>query len=83
MTEMIREKVQIIFRDVFDDDTLVIRDSSNASEISEWDSLMHINLIAAIEQEFDIKFSVSEVTNLKNVGEIIEAVAKKCYGSNI
>ena len=56
---MNREKVYEIllpvFRDVFDDRKIKISDSTTSRDIMGWDSLVHINLIAAIEDEFDIK----------------------------
>jgi len=71
------EKVQQIFRDVFDNQKLTIVDSSTAESIDDWDSLNHINLIVGIEKEFDIKFSLNEVTALKDVGEMINLINHK------
>ena len=64
--EYIAEKVQMIFRDVFDDDELIITDATNSDDIEDWDSLEHINLVAAVEKEFDIKFSMGQVVTMKN-----------------
>jgi len=50
--EEVFEKVTDIFRDVFDDDELVISDATNADEIEDWDSLEHISLIVSMEKEF-------------------------------
>ena len=49
------EKLNNVFRDVFDDDTITVSDNTTASDIDGWDSLMHITLISAVEDEFDIK----------------------------
>ena len=46
----IMEKVTSVFRDVFDDEELVITDSTTAADIEDWDSLTHITLISAIEE---------------------------------
>ena len=70
-------KVQDIFRDIFDDQTLVIKDSTNSSEIEDWDSLNHINLVVAIEKEFGIKFTFEELAVLKDVGSMVNLMMKK------
>ena len=54
----------------------VVRDSS-AATVSGWDSLAHINLVSAIEQEFGIRFALGELEELKNVGEMIDLMEKK------
>ena len=73
----IMEKVQRIFREVFDDDTLVIEDSTNSSDIEDWDSLEHITLVVSMEKEFGLKFDLKEVNELANVGEMVELIASK------
>ena len=75
--ERMFSKVQEIFRDIFDEDDLVITDSTNSDEIEDWDSLNHINLVSAIEQEFGIKFTLIELISLKNVGEMIDLMTLK------
>lgn len=65
-----------VFKEVFDDNTIMIKDETTAKDIEDWDSLEHINLILAVEQCFGIKFSMLEVTQIKNVGEMIDII---CY----
>lgn len=69
--------VQEIFRDIFDDDDLVIERSSNSDSIGEWDSLAHINLVTAVEKEFKVKFALGELMSLKDVGDMIDLIATK------
>ena len=73
----IMEKVQRIFREVFDDDTLVIEDSTNSSDIEDWDSLEHISLIISMEKEFGLKFDIKEVNKLENVGQMVDMIRSK------
>ena len=73
----IMEKVQTIFRDVFDDDTLIITDSTNSSDIEDWDSLEHITLVVSMEKEFSLSFDLKEVNKLANVGEMVDLLASK------
>ena len=68
----VMERLTGVFRDVFDDDSIVITDQTTANDIEEWDSLEHINLIDAVEQEFHMQFQMKEVSGMKNVGEMAE-----------
>jgi acyl carrier protein len=71
------EETQDIFRDIFDEDDLVITDETNADHIEDWDSLNHINLVTAIEKSLDIHFALGELEGLKNVGDMIDLIIKK------
>ena len=75
--EEIMEKVNGIFRDVFDDDTLVITDETNSDDIEDWDSLEHISLIISMEKEFNLKFDIKEVNKLENVGQMVDMIRNK------
>ena len=70
-------KVQDIFQDIFDDENLLIQDSTNSDDIEDWDSLNHINLVSAIEQEFKIRFALGELQTLKDVGAMIDLMIDK------
>lgn len=75
--EQILADVQDIFRDVFDEEDLVIKDETNADDIEDWDSLAQVRLTVAIEKKFGIKFDFGELTALHNVGEMLELIGKK------
>jgi acyl carrier protein len=79
--EQLRTEMQEVFRDVFDDEGIVLRDETTAADIDGWDSLMHINLIIAVERRFGIKFATAEISSLKaddqNVGTFLRLVAGK------
>lgn len=76
--DAIMEKLTQIFRDVFDDDEITISAEITAQDIEGWDSISNIQLLVAIEQAFrGIKFSTGEVANMKNVGEMVDAVRRK------
>jgi acyl carrier protein len=64
-------------RKVFDDATLAVDRTTTAQDVDGWDSLTHINLIVAVEREFKIRFTTSEVQGLKNVGDLIDLIARK------
>ena len=69
--------VQEIFRDIFDNESLIIDLTTNSSDIDDWDSLNHINLVVAIEKEIEIKFNFEELALMKNVGEMLDLILKK------
>ncbi len=73
----ILEQVQTLFRDVFDDDALIITPLTSAKDIEDWDSLTHIQVVTRIEKHFKIRFTVSEVTKLKVVGDLITLIETK------
>ena len=70
--EEVLAKVNEIFREVFEDDSIVVQDATTAADIEDWDSYEHINLINAIEQEFGMKFTMGQVVGMKDVGAMID-----------
>ena len=77
MDDALLAKVQDIFRDVFDDPKLAITPLSSAATVEGWDSLMHINLVSAIERSFRVRFALGELQSLKNVGDLIDLLQTK------
>ena len=75
--EYVYEKMNEIFRNVFDDENIFLTDETNAEDIEDWDSLEQINLIVAIENEFEMMFDMAEVADLANVGEMVDLILSK------
>jgi len=73
----ILEKIQPLFQDILDQNELQISRESSAETIDGWDSLAHINLVSAIELEFDIRFALGELEAMKNVGDMIDLMKTK------
>jgi acyl carrier protein len=65
-----------IFGDVFDDGSIRVTRATTAADVAGWDSLTHIQLIAAIEKHFGVKFKLTEIMKFKNVGDLVDCVAK-------
>jgi acyl carrier protein len=81
----IRSELQDVFRQVFGDDEIVIQDSTTAEDVDGWDSMMHINLIIALEKRFRVKFAAAEIAGLKsegqNVGGLVQLLERKTGGA--
>jgi len=70
-------KLQDIFRDVFDNEDIVLNDSTCAEDIDEWDSLGHVQLVKKIQSEFNITITAREMRSWDDVGEMVNALNKK------
>lgn len=75
--EEVYEKLKEVFCEVFDDEDIVISDTTTADDIEDWDSLEHINLVVATEKKFGIKFNMGEVSKMKNVGEMVDTILQR------
>ena len=76
-TEQIIQDLNLIFRNVLDNDAIVIGNDTRAKDVEEWDSLNHIQLVVEIEKHYKIRFSSSEIQGWQNVGEIANSVGQK------
>jgi acyl carrier protein len=72
----VRERVQAVFADVFDDPEFELRDEMTAADVPDWDSLNHINLIVGIETEFGIQLDGEQIAALANVGDLFRLLAQ-------
>lgn len=75
--EKIRARLNEIFCDVFDDENIEIDEYTTADDIDGWDSLEHITLISAVEKAFKMRFTMKEVSGMKNVGEMIDILVER------
>jgi acyl carrier protein len=69
-----------IFRDTFEDETIIVEDASTAKDVPGWDSLNHIYLVVAIEKNYKIKFTTMEIQGWKCAGDIVTGVNSKLTG---
>jgi len=71
------DRLQSVFREVFDDDQLEIRASTTKTDIPDWDSMADVKLIIGLEDEFRIKFTTSEIGRLQSVGDVVAALSRR------
>jgi acyl carrier protein len=76
-TDAILDQLKGIFRQIFDDDSIVLTRETTAEDIADWDSFNHISIIVAVESHFGIKFQTAETEELKNVGHLVELIQQK------
>lgn len=80
MTQILQDVTEVI-RDVFSDDQIELTETSTAEDVEGWDSLMHLNVVIALEKRFGIRFSTAEISHLKeegqNVGTLLQLIMAK------
>lgn len=72
--EEVYERLNKVFRDVFDDESIELNDETTSDDIEDWDSFEHINLVVAVEDEFSFKIPMGKVITMKNVGEMVDII---------
>jgi acyl carrier protein len=77
MEDSILTGLTTVFREVFDDDELVLKPELTADDVEGWDSLAHIRLILSVPKKFGVEFSPVEMNRLKNVGDLIALTKQK------
>ena len=77
MMEDIINRLNTIFREVFEDGSIQVTQEMTANDVEKWDSLSHLAMVIAVEKEFCIKFKLKELVSMKNVGDLINRIASK------
>ncbi|MCI9437283.1 MAG: acyl carrier protein [Lachnospiraceae bacterium] len=72
--EDVYERLNMVFREVFDDKTIELTDDTTADDVDGWDSFEHINLVVAVEEEFSFKIPMGKVVTMQNVGEMVDII---------
>ena len=75
--EKIYEILQDLFSEVLDVEDIVIDAETTADDVEDWNSLSHITLISAVENEFGIRFKMGEVVTMKNVGDMVALILER------
>jgi len=77
MNDPIWNDLTAVFRDVLDDDTLTLAETTTANDVAGWDSLTHVLIVVAVEKKFRVKFTAGEIQKLQNVGEFAALVRSR------
>jgi acyl carrier protein len=75
-TDILKE-LQLVFEEELDEDDFTLTEASTANEVEGWDSLTHVQIVVAVEKSFGIKFKSAEISEFKNVGDMIRAIEVK------
>lgn len=75
-TELL-EKLEEIFRDILDDDTLELTEESSQENLEDWDSLTHVTLFAVLEDEFQMQFTMDEMTKSTSIKVLLDYLVEK------
>jgi len=73
----VRDRLQTVFRETFDDDSIELADEMTAEDLDDWDSVSHISLVLAVEREFGVTLNAAEIGSLENVGAMIAMLRAK------
>lgn len=75
--DQVLAEVTEIFRDVLNQEALQLQRETTANDVSDWDSLNHIELVVAVEKHFKIKFNFAELQKFRNVGDMCDNILGK------
>lgn len=68
------ERVRTVCQAMFGKDDLALTRSTRSDEVEGWDSLMHVNLVIAMEEHFDIRFQTKDIAFVENVGALVDLI---------
>ena len=77
MMEDIVSRLNTTFRQVFEDPSIQVTREMTSRDLEKWDSLSHVTMIVAVEEQFGVKFTLRELVAMKNVGDLIDSIARK------
>lgn len=74
---VIFEKLTMIFRKIFSDDTIILKNELTANDVANWDSLSHMLMIGEVETVFALKFRLKELNKLADVKGLVDLIESK------
>jgi acyl carrier protein len=77
MTAPLLDRVRGIAADILQVPLAEVGPDSSPESIASWDSVHHLNLVLALEQEFNLQFEPEEIDQIGNVGQIVSLVSRK------
>ncbi len=74
--EQLLKELEQIFRDNFDDDSIVLTRQTTSEDIEDWDSLEQINLLTAIGKKYGLRFQIRDISGLETVGDMVDLILR-------
>lgn len=75
--DILLKQLNAIFIDIFEDESILLNESTTTSDIEAWDSLNHIQMITTVEKHYEIRFQLNELLNFRNVGDLCKGINGK------
>lgn len=75
----ILNQLTIIFKNIFENDAVILQMDTTANDVDGWDSLTHTSMIVEVEKHFNVKFKLKEVLSFKNVGDMVNMIHSKLH----
>jgi acyl carrier protein len=66
MGNKLSERIKKVMSAVFEIPVEQIKDDSSPDIIDSWDSLKHMNMVVALEEEFEVEFTDDEIVEMMN-----------------
>ena len=76
-SDNVYERLNRIFHDVLDDDAIVLSADTTAADVEGWDSMVNVQLMLGVEQEFGVHLSAGQMQALHNVGDLVNAIISR------
>ncbi|MGE5401431.1 MAG: acyl carrier protein [Ignavibacteriales bacterium] len=74
---MISEKLQAVISKELNLKNFELTPETTAGQVPGWDSLNHVNIVLAVEKEFNIRFKGMEILKVKNIGDLQKLIDSK------
>jgi len=71
------EEIKELFADTFDIEESDVTDDTNKDSVASWDSLNHLRLVTALEQEFSVSFSMDEINSMTSFAAVVACVSNR------
>jgi acyl carrier protein len=73
--DITKDELEELFRETFEDDSIVLSRELTHTQIDSWDSMRHLNLMLALEERLGVRFSSDAMARMESVGDIVDHVS--------
>lgn len=75
-TDNVYERLNNLFRDVLDNDDLILKHDTTAGDVEGWDSMANVQLMLGVEREFGVHLSAGQMQAMTSVGDLVSVIVK-------